>query len=169
MLYAFASVIFTRSLFLALFTPVGLVVKQRVTQVTPTLRKCKFTQVTPERSRKSIRCVKRSTKDLTVRAPCENCNPDGIRSGMRMARFGGTWRDSTGFGGIWRKPAFESVALGLQTMCPKEGFCVASDSRPNPFFSLLLCSTGFGLSPLFVNPLFGFCWKKRRHCCEPPS
>ena len=37
-------------------------VKQRFTQVTPTLRKCKFTQVTPERSRKSIRCVKRRTK-----------------------------------------------------------------------------------------------------------
>ena len=39
--------------------------EQRFTQVTPTLRKCKFTQVTPERSRKSIRCVKRRTKFWT--------------------------------------------------------------------------------------------------------
>ena len=37
-------------------------VKQIFTQVTPTLRKCKLTQVTPERSRKSRRCVKRRTK-----------------------------------------------------------------------------------------------------------
>ena len=61
----------------------------------------------------------------------------------------------TGFGGFWRKPAFDNVSIGLQTLCPKEGFYVASDSRPNPFFSLLLCSTGFGLSPL-LSTLLGF-------------
>ena len=34
--------------------------------------------------------------------PLRSCNPDGIRSGIRMAGFGGTWRDLTGFGGFWR-------------------------------------------------------------------
>ena len=31
--------------------------------------------------------------------PLRNCNPDRIRSGIRMAGFGGIWRDLTGFGG----------------------------------------------------------------------
>ena len=92
--------------------------------------------------------------------PLRNCNPDGIRSGIRMAGFGGIWRDlgafwrdSAGFGGNRLLTVF---LLACKHLGPRRGFCVASDSRPNPFFALLLCSMGFGLRPPFVTPLLGF-------------
>ena len=49
MLYAFASIILTQPFFGPFYDRIGLVVRQRFTQVTPTLRKCKLTQVTRER------------------------------------------------------------------------------------------------------------------------
>ena len=72
-----------------------------------------------------------------------------------MAGFGGIWRDSAGFSGIWWKPAFDNQCFSwLANTLSKGGFCVASDSLLNPSSSLLLCSTGFGLSPLLSTPFW---------------
>ena len=104
---------------MALFTPVGLVVKQRFTQVTPTLRKCKFAQVTPERSRKSIRCVKRRTK---------------VFSGNFPGRV------------FWNKKGTRGTPLVLKTKVVMSKVVCSGLLTPGPFrriaMCFLFCATG---------------------------
>ena len=91
--------------------------------------------------------------------PLRNCNPDGIRSGIRMARFGGIWRDLirrvlAGFGGnrlltvfllVCKHSIQRRVSAWQATLAQIPSFpsCARRDSDSAPF----------------CQPPFGFCRK----------
>ena len=58
------------------------------------------------------------------------------------------------FGGIWRKPAFESVSLGLQTLCPKEGSAWQATLAQTPSFPSSCARRDSDFSPLLSTPFW---------------
>ena len=90
--------------------------------------------------------------------PLRNCNPDGLRSGIQMAGFGGMWRDLEAFDGIQRVLAGFS-GNRLLTECVLA--CKHSVQRRVSAWQATLAqipsfpSSDSDSAPL-VNPLLGF-------------